>query len=740
MRRSAATLLLIFALAHLALLPRTLEDLDSINFALGVQRFDVARHQPHPPGYPVFIGLAKISTAALRVLHIDAPAPRGLAFWSAVSGAAAIPALLLFFGALERRSSVAWWATIVTICSPLFWSTALRPLSDTTGFAFAIWAQALAVRFLWHRRDHPTGAAPETPIVLAAFLAGFAVGVRSQTAALTVPLLALALLWPPRVRTRTSASALIAIVLGVAAWAIPLIVASGGLTQYLHALGAQAGEDFSGVVMLWTHPTPRVAVSAVLNTFVWPWSWSIGIAVCGLAAIGIVRIALRSLQALIILFVAFAPYAVFHLLFHETETVRYALPLIPVMAYAAVAALDGPARLLPIGAAALAAVSLIAVLPASTLYAREGAPVFRAFDDMAATAHVGDSVDTIATHASARRAAEWAAPILPGRVAKAPHGREWLTLIALWKAQPSARVWFAADPKRTDLALFDARARELVRSYRWGFVEPPIVGGARPDNIDWYRMQPPGWMLDRGWSITAEVGGITARDGLGPHVAPTVAWVRARSVESAFVLGGRNLGSVSDGPVTLNVSAAGAPVASWPVPRGFFLHQATLPAGSLNGAMAFVPLAVTAESRTHVPVSLEQFDLQGPGVPMFGYGEGWHEPEYNASFGRAWRWTSERSVLWVRPIGRSVVLHIRGESPLRYFDSPPHVRISVAGREVAAFDPSTDFDQAITLPADALQQAQGQVVLESSRSFVPGRNGTGDQRHLALRIFDVTVE
>jgi hypothetical protein len=740
-RRSAGTLLLIFALTHLALLPRTLEDLDSINFALGVQQFDVARHQPHPPGYPVFIGLAKISTAAMRALHVDAAAPRGLAFWSAVCGAAAIPALLLFFAALERRSSLAWWATIVTICSPLFWSTALRPLSDMTGFALAIGAQALIVRVLLGRPGEPSRPAPDTSLVLAAFLAGFAIGVRSQTAALTLPLLLLALVWPrPGLGARASVSVVIAGVLGVLAWAIPLIVASGGPTQYLHALGAQAGEDFSGVVMLWTHRTPRVAVSALVNTFVWPWSWWIGIVVCVLAAIGIVRMALRSMRAVIVLAVSFAPYAAFHLLFHETETIRYALPLVPAVAYAAVAALEGPARMMPVGAAVIAAASLYVAVPASVIYSHEGAPVFRAFDDMAATAHVGDRVDTIGIHASARRAAEWAAPILPGRVAKAPHGREWLTLVALWKAQPSARVWLAADPRRTDLALFDPRARDLARSYRWGFVEPPIVGGARPDNIDWYHMEPPGWMLDRGWSITAEVGGVTARDGLGPHVAPTIAWVRARTVEAALVIGGRNLGSASDGPVTLNVSAAGTPVASWPIPSGFFLHQTTIPSGCLDEPSAFVPLAVTAESRTHVPVSLEQFDVQGPGVPMFGYGEGWHEPEYNQSFGRAWRWASERSVLWVRPVGRPVVMHIRGESPLRYFESAPHVRITVAGREVAAFDPAADFDQAVTIPADALEQAQGQVVLESSRFFVPGRNGAGDQRHLGLRIYGVSVE
>ena len=47
-----------FLVAHARALPRTLEDIDSINLALGVESFDVASHRPHPPGYPVFIALS----------------------------------------------------------------------------------------------------------------------------------------------------------------------------------------------------------------------------------------------------------------------------------------------------------------------------------------------------------------------------------------------------------------------------------------------------------------------------------------------------------------------------------------------------------------------------------------------------------------------------------------------------------------------------------------------------------
>ncbi len=39
---------------------------------------------------------------------------------------------------------------------------------------------------------------------------------------------------------------------------------------------------------------------------------------------------------------AFVPYAIFHLLFQETVTTRYALPLVPAVAYLAVRGLYAP--------------------------------------------------------------------------------------------------------------------------------------------------------------------------------------------------------------------------------------------------------------------------------------------------------------------------------------------------------------------------------------------------------------
>ena len=240
-------------------------------------------------------------------------------------------------------------------------------------------------------------------------------------------------------------------------------------------------------------------------------------------------------------------------------------------------------------------------------------------------------------------------------------------------------------------------------------------------------------MLDRGWSITAEVAGVSTRDRAGPPLTPAIAWLKRQPQEITVVLGGRHLGA-GTAPVTVKLGTAA--IDTFTAPPGFFLRQLTLPAGALESGSPYVPLEVTSVGH----VSLEQFDAQPPGVPMVGFDTGWQEPEFNLDEGMAWRWMSEKASLWVRPVGRAVTLRLIGESPLRYFDAAPRVRVLIGEREVAAFDPASDFDQAITLPHDLLDRANGHVVIESSKFFVPGAAGATDQRHLALRIYRVGVD
>ncbi len=411
MKRELAALAVLYLVAHLLYLPPTLEDIDSINFALGVRDFDVARHQPHPPGYPVFVALAKASTAVLQTFGVRDPAPAALALLSALAGTALIPLLFALFRGLGAQVHVAWWAMAVAVCSPLMWFTALRPLSDMTGLAFATAVQVCLLQALGARGlgpadvarglktpglqteiappgAHDVGPGSSDPgrsvrwLIAGAALCGLTAGIRVQTVMLTVPLFLAVLVWPRTgLSIRGRLLALVAVLAGVLVWAIPLLSANGGLEGYLTALGSQAGEDFSGVVMLWTTRQAKVAALALLNSFVWPWEqYRFGVAMLVLAALGAMRLGWRDRRAFVLCAIAFLPYAVFHLLFHETATMRYALPLIVPVALLAATAVDAAGRrALTFAAATAVVVSLVVTVPAARAYGSDGSPAFRVF-------------------------------------------------------------------------------------------------------------------------------------------------------------------------------------------------------------------------------------------------------------------------------------------------------------------------------------------------------------------------
>jgi hypothetical protein len=761
-KKELAALAVLYLVAHLLYLPPTLEDIDSINFALGVGDFDVAKHQPHPPGYPVFVALAKSSAAILQALGVRDPAPAALALLSALAGTALIPLLFVLFRRFGAGVHLAWWAMAVAVCSPLMWFTALRPLSDMTGLAVATATQLCLLTALGRQsRSSPDAdqALSARWLVAGGALCGLTSGIRAQTVMLTAPLFLAVLVWPRTgLSIRGRLLAVAAALGGVVAWAIPLLAANGGLDGYLTALGSQAGEDFSGVVMLWTARETKVAAVALLNSFVWPWEqYRFGVAMVVLAAAGAARLLWRDWPALVLCAIAFVPYAIFHLLFHETATMRYAMPLVvPIAFLAATAAEAAGRRPLAVAGAIAVIVSLVVTVPAARAYSRDGSPAFRVFAELpfaiarnpppaavpAATSILRAVTPALGMHASLRRVEEWQGDRRGWKVLRAGHGREWLALVEHWRAEPDGRVVFAADPRRTDLALFDPHARTLDASERWTLNERPFIAGIRPGNADAYLMRPPGWMLDRGWAVTAEVAGVTAREGLGPAVQPSTAWVRTRESAADLVLGGRQVGGAAPARVTLTLSDR--VLATWDITPGFFYRRLALPAGSLTGS-GYLPLRVGASaadgSGSGVEVKLEQFDLQSGANVMFGYADGWYEPEYNPTTSLAWHWMSEKARVWVRPVGRDVTLIISGESPLKYFESAPDVRILAGAAEVGRFAPAADFSQQITVPAHALAASDGMLTVESSLWFTPAQRGeSADQRHLALRVYSVEVK
>ncbi|HET9704712.1 MAG TPA: DUF2723 domain-containing protein [Vicinamibacterales bacterium] len=753
--RVLAALAAVFALAHIPFLATSLEDIDSVNFALGVRDFDVAAHRPHPPGYPVYIALGK-AAAAIAGVGTDAQASaieaKALAALSLVGGIAAIGLLYLVFSSLTRSDVEAIAATAITATCPLLWYLAVRPMSDLPGLAFALASQSCLL-LAW-RRQQPGAdgdrrlppaimAASGRMIVIGALLAGLAIGVRSQTMWLTLPVLALVLL--DRVGRGVAGALLgagVTFAIGGLVWGIPLLAASGGLDAYLAALGTQAGEDFTSGEMLYTAPTARAAAFALLRTFVDPWdSTALAVVVLVLAGAGKIHLLLRDRRSLVALTAMAGPYFVFHLLFQDTSFVRYALPLVPMVAFLVVkgAALIAEVAV-PVAAATISIGAVIVASPVLVGYAAEPSPTVRVLAAMHAEAR-SHMPGALAMHQTFVRPLEaeqvGITPQLP-----APPRREWLELVKHWKAGQTGPVWFLADPVRSDLALIDPASRRDSIAFSWPLVARPAFGGMRPSAVHWYRMPAPGWFAEEGWSLTPETSGIARVMGRGPHLGPISAMVRRRPGPARILVGGRNLSAPHDPSARFTLAIDGAPLHEWEVSPGFFLSEIDVPAGRLAGDGPLAQLTIQSWASTGdapIPTAIEQFDLQDPSASMWGYDTGWQEAEYTPAFG-VWRWTSDRAALRIAGPPRNLRITMRIESPLRYFDTAPLVRASAGDRELAVTTLAHTQDWSFDVPADALAASNGTVTIETNRTFVPADTNRGaDRRRLGLRVFTIQV-
>ncbi len=321
-----------------------------------------------------------------------------------------------------------------------------------------------------------------------------------------------------------------------------------------------------------------------------------------------------------------------------------------------------------------------------------------------------------------------------------PPRREWLELAKYWREGNVAPLWFLADPRRSDLALIDPQSRTNRRDFSWRWTSLSDLGGMRPLAVHWYRIPPPGWFADEGWALTPETAGIARLMGRGPSIAPITAWVRRRPESVAVMVGDRHLGSPGDPPVTFVAAVDGRDVETWTADPGFFLHEFGLPAGMLSGdGLAALTLRSISGEGGSAETAIEQFDLQSSGSLMWGYDEGWHEAELDPVLG-VWRWTSDRATLRIIGAASPVVITMTVESPLRYFDEPPIVRMSSAGRNLG----ETRFDGTlvwrVVVPLAALQQSGGRVTIETDRTFVPAERGAQpDKRALGLRVVAVDV-
>jgi hypothetical protein len=309
--------------ARLLTLPRSLWEWDEVLFVRGVVHFDPLHHSPHPPGYPLLIGLGKV------MAWITGDPFTGLVALSVISSCVGFVALAVAFRSFsgDERAGIA--GSLLFQFSPAMLVYGPLALSDPPALMFLSLALAAAGR-LMERRTLPAALA------LGAF-ASAAIGCRPQLCLAVLPMLAVALALAGWRRTWAVLSAFTAVSL---LWFVPLAVAVGGPAGLLPFLTKQAG-----LVAAYDAAQPRAGMSwkaVVLRFVAHPWGdrW-LSLPILLLAGIGILTVRPYSRQdpryrAVLPLAVLTAVELTFSLaVMNPRDAVRYALPGMLGIAFAA---------------------------------------------------------------------------------------------------------------------------------------------------------------------------------------------------------------------------------------------------------------------------------------------------------------------------------------------------------------------------------------------------------------------
>jgi 4-amino-4-deoxy-L-arabinose transferase-like glycosyltransferase len=220
-RYDVACAVVLAALTVVSRLPyraRMLYNWDAVQFALALSEYDVVKHQPHPPGYILYVALGRLvnhwlhdPTAAYVVLAV------------AFSGLTTFVVYFLTRVIYDRATALAA-ATLLAV-SPLFW------FYGSVGLTYA--GEALVASVVAYFAFRALRGS-ETDAWLAAGYLGLAGGLRQSALLLLFPLWLGAAAFGLR-RLRTVAVGLVVIAVAALAWFVPMIWITGGLARYIEA-------------------------------------------------------------------------------------------------------------------------------------------------------------------------------------------------------------------------------------------------------------------------------------------------------------------------------------------------------------------------------------------------------------------------------------------------------------------------------------------------------------------------
>jgi hypothetical protein len=207
------------------------DDWDSIQFALGIKNFDLELHQPHSPGYPVYIFVLKI----LNTL-INDPL-KTMTVVSAFAGAIGVCSFYFLTKKIFNVSQEIHIASTILLMSfPLYAINSLKALSDTLAVAlYIIWLLCFLNIYRKTTLKHTTQNLKQQSLHLVGFglFTGIVTGVRIQiVVAMIVPILYLYWHLKKQDKIRQIIINVVGGIFGVLMWMIPVIYDTGGIGKF----------------------------------------------------------------------------------------------------------------------------------------------------------------------------------------------------------------------------------------------------------------------------------------------------------------------------------------------------------------------------------------------------------------------------------------------------------------------------------------------------------------------------
>ena len=238
---------------------------DNVNFALALDDFNPAMHQPQPPGYPLFVGLT-------RLIHIFVPDPPHVFLIAGFIGALAALFLIRCLGASMFAPAAGWIAAALLFANPPFW---LAGIASQVRIFLAVGSLGTGL-LAWHalQKDAPSGWFYGSFAWL-----GIAAGFRPVESMLLVPLL----LWVWAHSSRSLRRLALAILIFSATLAPSLIVtvtAMGGVHATTGILWSYANAQFQGSSRLFG-AADNAALTMLAEAVVWnglgmlAWIWAL---------------------------------------------------------------------------------------------------------------------------------------------------------------------------------------------------------------------------------------------------------------------------------------------------------------------------------------------------------------------------------------------------------------------------------------------------------------------------------